>query len=184
MAPSRAIDASSSRSPKPSLRLAFRRPNGAKDYRPGLRFLAIGALVSPLVGADDLSTADGWAEFFAQSVDIPMSALFELTLPLVHPLMLKAMRPNDTYMALGVAASVTLLYQVLDPATTVEYAKDTFTVIEQAIECLNCMERLGPRAAQKLSVELIQMAKNVLFFHTNQDEYSVVPDDSARLALS
>ncbi|KAL4882395.1 hypothetical protein BJY04DRAFT_206975 [Aspergillus karnatakaensis] len=371
-----------------------------------LMVLAIGAVVSPVVGADDLSLTDGWAEFFAESVDIPMSALFESTLQLVHLLMLKAsyaqqaMRPHDTYIALGhaartalalginraravdytgadgqhlrvtfwalyamervtalligrpsslrddqidapcpqgpslpdhgtvtaaaqcraddytfvrvmaeigkvadriltrvysletpsaaeqclvetnivgcesdisritqnlpsylnfeiqrlhvgllyhtlrmlthrpvlvfttffssnseaqahapgiiqlqdsidvsiqsarsiitfihaslfirqsdarydgslsnylVAAGVTLLYQVLDPATTVEYAKDTFTVIEQAIACLNCMERLGPRTAQKLSADLMQMAKNVLFLSTGEGMMDDIP---------
>ena len=51
--------------------------------------LAIGARVSPVIGADSLDVADGWAESFSTAVDIPLTALSEPTLQLVHILLLK-----------------------------------------------------------------------------------------------
>ncbi|PYI02738.1 hypothetical protein BO78DRAFT_463801 [Aspergillus sclerotiicarbonarius CBS 121057] len=62
-----------------------------------------------------------------------------------------------------VAACITLLYQVLDPATTMSYAKETFSVVEQAIRCLDGMNHLGPRTGKRLSTDIMRMAKNVVF---------------------
>ncbi|CAG8363566.1 unnamed protein product [Penicillium salamii] len=62
-----------------------------------------------------------------------------------------------------VAACITLLYEVLDPATDVTHAKETFTLVEQAIECLDTMKHLGPQTGKKMSSDIMQMAKNVLF---------------------
>ena len=55
--------------------------------------LAIGALVSPIVGTDGLDGTNEWAEYFSRNVDIPLSVLSEPTLQLVHILLLKV-RPN------------------------------------------------------------------------------------------
>ena len=62
-----------------------------------------------------------------------------------------------------VAACITLLYQVLDPATTISYAKETFSVVEQAIRCLDGMNHIGPRTGKRLSTDVMLMAKSVVF---------------------
>lgn len=51
--------------------------------------LAIGARVSPSLGHDGLQLAEGWAEYFSQAVEIPITAMREPSLPLVHLLLLK-----------------------------------------------------------------------------------------------
>lgn len=51
--------------------------------------LAIGARVCPTMGQDDLDSADAWAEHFSQAVDIPITAMREPSLQLVHLLLLK-----------------------------------------------------------------------------------------------
>lgn len=61
-----------------------------------------------------------------------------------------------------VAACVTLLYEVLDPAITPVYAKETFTAVEKAIKCLDCMKHLGPTTGKALSADIMYMAQNAL----------------------
>ncbi|PYH99736.1 hypothetical protein BO71DRAFT_424804 [Aspergillus ellipticus CBS 707.79] len=62
-----------------------------------------------------------------------------------------------------VAACITLLYEVLDPATALIHARETFSVVEQAIQCLDGMKHLGPRTGRDLSADIMRMAKNALF---------------------
>lgn len=62
-----------------------------------------------------------------------------------------------------VAACITLLYEVLDPANTVSHAKETFTCVELAIQCLDTMTHLGPQTGKKMSVDIMNMAKNAFF---------------------
>ncbi|KAL0931162.1 C6 transcription factor [Colletotrichum truncatum] len=65
-----------------------------------------------------------------------------------------------------IAACITLLYEVLDPATTPLHAKDTFSSVEQAIQCLDGMKHFAPTTGKTLSSDIMQMAKNVLFCST------------------
>lgn len=62
-----------------------------------------------------------------------------------------------------VVACLTLLYEVLDPATTPLHAKDIFSAVEQAIECLEGMKHFGPTTGKTISTDIMRMAKNVLF---------------------
>ncbi|KAF6799526.1 C6 transcription factor [Colletotrichum sojae] len=72
--------------------------------------LAIGARVCPVMGQKDLDSAEAWGEYFTQAVDIPITAMREPSLQLVHLLLLKAtyaqhgLRPNDTFFYIGCAA--------------------------------------------------------------------------------
>ncbi|RAH67550.1 uncharacterized protein BO66DRAFT_473377 [Aspergillus aculeatinus CBS 121060] len=68
-----------------------------------------------------------------------------------------------------VAACITLLYQVLDPATAIAYAKETFAVVEQAVQCLDNMNHLGPRTGKILSTEILRIAKGVFCSSTRED---------------
>ncbi|KAJ5322391.1 hypothetical protein N7452_010680 [Penicillium brevicompactum] len=62
-----------------------------------------------------------------------------------------------------VAACITLLYEVLDSANAISNAKETFTSVEQAIQCLDAMTHLGPQTGRKMSVDIMHMAKNAFF---------------------
>ncbi|PYI15953.1 hypothetical protein BO99DRAFT_435859 [Aspergillus violaceofuscus CBS 115571] len=68
-----------------------------------------------------------------------------------------------------VAACITLLYQVLDPATAIAYAKETFAVVEQAMHCLDNMNHLGPRTGKIVSSDILRIAKGGFFSLDRED---------------
>ncbi|OJD40621.1 c6 transcription factor [Diplodia corticola] len=59
-------------------------------------------------------------------------------------------------------ASITLLYDVLDPATTPGYARSTFEVVESAIGTLETMQHVGPNNSKELSLDIMKFAKDAL----------------------
>ncbi|EKG19815.1 hypothetical protein MPH_02884 [Macrophomina phaseolina MS6] len=58
--------------------------------------------------------------------------------------------------------SITLLYDVLDPATTRSYARATFEVVEGAIQTLDLMQHVGPNNSKELSLDIMKFAKDAL----------------------
>lgn len=61
-----------------------------------------------------------------------------------------------------VSASVTLLYDVLDPETSAAHAKASFTVVEKAVECLGKMQHIGPLTGKAVSMDVMHVAKDAL----------------------
>ncbi|OMP84438.1 Zinc finger protein grt1 [Diplodia seriata] len=59
-------------------------------------------------------------------------------------------------------ASITLLYDVLDPGTTPSYARATFEVVESAIHTLGTMQHVGPNNSKELSLDIMKFAKDAL----------------------
>ncbi|KAK7701077.1 hypothetical protein SLS57_011882 [Botryosphaeria dothidea] len=59
-------------------------------------------------------------------------------------------------------ASITLLYDVLDPGTTPSYARATFEVVESAIHTLDLMQHVGPNNSKELSLDIMKFAKDAL----------------------
>ncbi|KAJ5335528.1 hypothetical protein N7452_007931 [Penicillium brevicompactum] len=73
-----------------------------------------------------------------------------------------------------VSACVTLLYDVLDPETTHEYARDTFTVVDRGIECLDQIQHVGQTTGKALSLDVMKFAKDAFLSTQNQ---SILDDD-------
>lgn len=73
--------------------------NIASPWRKEILFtvLAIGARVGPVMGQDGLDLAEGLAEHFSQAVDIPITAMRDPSLQLVHLLLLKVPNNSSTY---------------------------------------------------------------------------------------
>lgn len=61
-----------------------------------------------------------------------------------------------------VSACVTLLYDVLDPGTSPEYARETFGVVERGIQCLDQLQHVGPINGKTLSLDIMKVAKDAL----------------------
>jgi hypothetical protein len=61
-----------------------------------------------------------------------------------------------------VSACITLLYDVLDPKTTPDYAKDIFAVVERAVECLDQIQHVGPTSGKAVSLDVMKVAKDAL----------------------
>lgn len=61
-----------------------------------------------------------------------------------------------------VSAGVTLLYDVLDPGTSPEYARETFGVVERGIQCLDQLQHVGPINGKTLSLDIMKVAKDAL----------------------
>ncbi|KAJ5921917.1 hypothetical protein N7516_009620 [Penicillium verrucosum] len=78
-----------------------------------------------------------------------------------------------------VSACLTLLFHVLHPATTAEAAKDTFLVLDQAIQCLGDMKHLGPTTGKRLSLDIMGMAQNVISSRAGQ---SLIVEDQGLTA--
>lgn len=65
-----------------------------------------------------------------------------------------------------VAAAVTLLYDVLDPATTTDHAREVFAAVERAVECLDLMPHVGPTSGKAVSLDVMRIAKEALWSNT------------------
>lgn len=76
--------------------------------------------------------------------------------------------------ALLVSACITLLYDILDPETTPEYARDTFTVVDRGIECLDQIQHVGPTTGKAVSLDVMKVAKDAFLCAQNQ---SIIDDD-------
>ncbi|PYH90907.1 hypothetical protein BO71DRAFT_412213 [Aspergillus ellipticus CBS 707.79] len=61
-----------------------------------------------------------------------------------------------------VSACVTLLYDVLDPETTSQYAKQTFHIVEQGIKCIDHIQHIGPTTGKAVSLDIMKAAKDAL----------------------
>ncbi|GME41007.1 c6 transcription factor [Neofusicoccum parvum] len=59
-------------------------------------------------------------------------------------------------------ACITLLFDVLDPATTPEYAKATFEAVESGIQVLDTMQHIGPNNSKELSLDIMKFAKDAV----------------------
>ncbi|OJJ79303.1 fungal specific transcription factor domain-containing protein [Aspergillus glaucus CBS 516.65] len=69
---------------------------------------------------------------------------------------------DGTLAAFLVSACVTLLYDVLDPGTSPEYARGTFSVVERGIQCLDQLQHVGPINGKILSLDIMKVAKDAL----------------------
>lgn len=69
---------------------------------------------------------------------------------------------DGTLAAFLVSACVTLLYDVLDPGTSPEYARETFSVVERGIQCLDQLQHVGPINGKILSLDIMKVAKDAL----------------------
>lgn len=65
-----------------------------------------------------------------------------------------------------VAAAVTMLYDVLDPATTADHAREVFAAVERAVECLDLMPHVGPMSGKAVSLDVMRIAKEALWSNT------------------
>ncbi|PYH84572.1 hypothetical protein BO82DRAFT_248668, partial [Aspergillus uvarum CBS 121591] len=79
-----------------------------------------------------------------------------------------------------VAAAVTLLYDVLDPTTGAEHAREVFATVERAVECLDQIEHVGPTSGKAVSLDVMRIAKEALRTTTtdvgvNQDFIGTFP---------
>ncbi|RAH45318.1 Zn(II)2Cys6 transcription factor [Aspergillus brunneoviolaceus CBS 621.78] len=79
-----------------------------------------------------------------------------------------------------VAAAVTLLYDVLDPTTGAEHAREVFATVERAVECLDQIEHVGPTSGKAVSLDVMRIAKEALRMTTtdvevNQDFIGTFP---------
>lgn len=61
-----------------------------------------------------------------------------------------------------VSACVNLLYDVLDSDMTAQYARNTFTVVERGIQCLDQIQHVGPTTGKALSLDVMKVAKDAL----------------------
>lgn len=61
-----------------------------------------------------------------------------------------------------VSACVTLLYDVLDPSTHADHAKDVLTVVERAVECLDNIHHVGHTSGKSVSLDVMRIAKDTL----------------------
>lgn len=61
-----------------------------------------------------------------------------------------------------VSACVTLLYDVLDPKITHDYARTTFAVVERGIKCLDQIQHVGPTSGKAVSIDVMKVAKDAL----------------------
>lgn len=69
---------------------------------------------------------------------------------------------DGTLAAFLVSACVTLLYDVLDPGTSPEYGRETFSVVERGIQCLDQLQHVGPINGKILSLDIMKVAKDAL----------------------
>ncbi|RAH84334.1 hypothetical protein BO86DRAFT_446357 [Aspergillus japonicus CBS 114.51] len=69
-----------------------------------------------------------------------------------------------------VAAAVTLLYDVLDPTTGAEHAREVFATVERAVECLDQIEHVGPTSGK---AEALRMTTTDV--EVNQDFIGTFP---------
>ncbi|CAG7988895.1 unnamed protein product [Penicillium salamii] len=74
--------------------------------------------------------------------------------------------------SLLVSACTTLLYDVLDPKTNADHAKDAFIAVERGVECLDQIHHLGQTTGKSLSLDVMQIAKNTLRSSTVDPELS------------
>ncbi|KAE8410782.1 hypothetical protein BDV36DRAFT_276713 [Aspergillus pseudocaelatus] len=70
---------------------------------------------------------------------------------------------DGSSVALLLSACMTLLYDVLDRATTPTYAKEVFETLEQAIQCLDEIQHIGPMNGKVLSLEVMKIAKSIIY---------------------
>ncbi|PYI00446.1 hypothetical protein BO78DRAFT_424478 [Aspergillus sclerotiicarbonarius CBS 121057] len=71
-----------------------------------------------------------------------------------------------------VAAAVTLLYDVLDPMTGAEHAREAFAAVERAVECLDQIHHVGPTSGKAVSLDVMRIAKEALRSTTADPELS------------
>lgn len=62
-----------------------------------------------------------------------------------------------------ISACVTLLFEVLDPATTTSHATDVFHVVEKGLECLDKIDHVRSTTGRAISQDVMAIAKAALF---------------------
>ncbi|EWY79904.1 hypothetical protein FOYG_16969 [Fusarium oxysporum NRRL 32931] len=78
-----------------------------------------------------------------------------------------------------VTACLTLLFYVLDPSITLDSVRDGFLAVNQAMQCLEDMRHLGPAIGKKLSLDIMNMAQNIISSPIGQ---ALVAEDQGLMA--
>lgn len=71
-------------------------------------------------------------------------------------------RVESTSATLLVSACVTLLYDVLDPKTSVDHAKNVFAAVERGVACIDQIHHVGHTTGKAVSLDVMKIAKNAL----------------------
>lgn len=77
-------------------------------------------------------------------------------------------RNDASFATFLIAASVTLLYDVIGPGVDSEYAKEILSYVNQGIHCLDQMEHIGPTTGKKLSIDVMKCVKEAI--HSSSQE--------------
>ncbi|GAQ36292.1 hypothetical protein EURHEDRAFT_417052 [Aspergillus niger] len=75
-----------------------------------------------------------------------------------------------------VSACITLLYYVLEHKFDADYVRNTFSIVEKGIRCLDQLQHIGPTSGKAISLDIMKVAKDAFLSINNNSQEEVDPD--------